>query len=51
MKIAISTELNYYVPKEADLLLQLEAAMILEQRVLNGSIEMQRQSLQVTEVT
>lgn len=40
MKIAISTELNYYVPETADLLLQLEAAIIPEQRVLNAYIQL-----------
>lgn len=40
MKIAITTELNYFVPEEADLLLQLEAAIIPEQRVLNAHIQL-----------
>lgn len=40
MKIAISTELNYYVPEKADLLLQLEAAIIPEQRVLDAYIQL-----------
>lgn len=38
MKLAISTELDYDIPEEADLLLQLEAAIIPEQRVLSAHI-------------
>lgn len=40
MRISISTELDYTVPQQADLLLQLEAAIIPEQRVVSAHIEL-----------
>lgn len=40
MKLAIKAELDYDIPQEADLLLQLEAAMIPEQTVLKAHIEL-----------
>ncbi|MGJ0239512.1 transglutaminase-like domain-containing protein [Novosphingobium fluoreni] len=40
MKLAISTELDYDVPEDADLLLQLEAAIIPEQRVISAHIDL-----------
>ncbi|MBB4857543.1 transglutaminase-like putative cysteine protease [Novosphingobium chloroacetimidivorans] len=40
MKLSISSELEYDVPFEADLLLQIEAAIIPEQRVITAHIEL-----------
>jgi transglutaminase-like putative cysteine protease len=40
MKLSITADLDYDIPQEADLLLQVEAAMIPEQTVLDVSIEL-----------
>lgn len=40
MKLSITAELDYDIPQEADLLLQLEAAMIPEQTVLEAFIDL-----------
>lgn len=40
MKLSITAELDYDIPQEADLLLQLEAAMIPEQTVLGAFIDL-----------
>lgn len=40
MKLSISAELDYDIPEEADLLLQVEAAIIPEQRVVQAFIDL-----------